>query len=58
MEFCRQKGYDRVYLHTFKGLEAAQHLYESAGFKLMETQSGDQWGTRVDEQRYEARLQA
>jgi catechol 2,3-dioxygenase-like lactoylglutathione lyase family enzyme/RimJ/RimL family protein N-acetyltransferase len=58
MDFCRQKGYDRVYLHTFKGLDAAQHLYESVGFKLMETQSGDQWGTRVDEQRYEARLQA
>ena len=56
MDFCRQKNYDRVYLHTFEGLEAAQHLYESAGFKLIETRSGDQWGTRVDEQRYEARL--
>ena len=56
MDFCRQKNYDHVYLHTFKGLEAARRLYESAGFKLMETRSGDQWGTRVDEQRYEARL--
>ena len=58
MNFCRHQGYDRVYLHTFKGLEAAQHLYESAGFELVETKSGDQWGTRVDEQRYEACLQA
>jgi len=58
MDFCRQHGYKRVYLHTFEGLEAARHLYESAGFTLVETQSGDQWGTRVEEQRYEARLQS
>ncbi len=56
MDFCRQQNYRRVYLHTFAGLEAARHLYESIGFKLVDTQSGDQWGTRVDEQRYEAEL--
>jgi len=58
MDFCRQKEYSLVYLDTFNGLEAARHLYESAGFQLVETVSGDQWGTRVEEQRYQARLQA
>lgn len=56
IDFCRQKNYRLVYLHTFAGLEAARHLYESVGFKLVDTQPGDQWGTRVDEQRYEALL--
>jgi len=56
MDFCRQKNYRRVYLHTFRGLEAARHLYESAGFKLVESRAGDQWGTRVEEQEYQATL--
>ena len=56
MQFCRQKHYARVYLWTFKGLESARHLYEKAGFSLVETRSGEQWGSRVDEQRYEATL--
>lgn len=56
LDFCRQRQYKRIYLHTFEGLEAAQRLYESAGFRLVETESGEQWGTRVEEQRYEARL--
>lgn len=56
MDFCRQKNYRRVYLHSFKGLEAARHLYQSAGFKLVESKTGDQWGTRVEEQCYEALL--
>lgn len=45
-----------VFLHTFKGLEPALHLYESQAFKLVETRPGDQWGTRVEEQRYESRF--
>ena len=56
MDFCRQKAYHMVYLHTFKGLEPARHLYESHAFKLVESLPGDQWGTRVEEQRYEARF--
>lgn len=51
--FCRQKHYDRVFLWTFKGLEAARHLYESLGFKLAHQQEGRQWGTAVIEQRFE-----
>ncbi len=56
MDFCREQGYARVYLWTFQGLEQAGHLYHKAGFELVESFSGDQWGTTVPEQRFEARL--
>jgi len=51
--FCRDKGYKRVYLWTFEGLNAARHLYEKAGFRLVEQLKGSQWGTEVTEQRFE-----
>ena len=49
---CRQRGYPRVYLWTFRGLEPARHLYEKHGFRLAEQIEGEQWGKRVLEQRY------
>jgi len=52
MQFCRSKHYKSVYLWTFKGLDAARHLYEKNGFKLSHEQTGDQWGTTVIEQKY------
>lgn len=54
MVFCREVGFDRVYLSTFEGLHAARHLYEKYGFTLVEARRGDQWGTVVMEQRLEA----
>lgn len=56
MDFCRRQGYAGVYLWTFQGLLQAAHLYHKAGFKLVESFPGDQWGQTVAEQRYEARL--
>ena len=53
LNFCRNKGYSRVYLWTFKGLNAAKHLYEKNGFKLVEEHRGEQWGSEVNEQRFE-----
>ncbi len=50
--YCRQKQYGRVFLWTFEGLDAARHLYESRGFKLVHQQGGAQWGTAVNEQRF------
>lgn len=44
--------YAETYLWTFKGLDAARHLYESFGFQLAEEFEGDQWGTKVTEQRF------
>jgi len=54
--FCRQQGYRRIYLWTFEGLGAARHLYEKAGFVLTEQRQGMQWGTKVNEQRFELDL--
>ncbi|MBN2333878.1 MAG: GNAT family N-acetyltransferase [Deltaproteobacteria bacterium] len=52
MEFCDRKGYQSLYLWTFAGLDAARHLYEKAGFRLVEECWGEQWGTKVMEQRF------
>ncbi len=57
VEFCRSRGCGRVYLWTFQGLDAARHLYEKAGFRLVTQYRGMQWHTEVDEQRFELRLE-
>ncbi|MCY1375670.1 hypothetical protein D9M69_631010 [compost metagenome] len=44
--------YDETYLWTFKGLDAARHLYEAAGFGLTDESEGRQWGRVVTEQRF------
>jgi len=54
--FCRVNQYPLVYLWTFEGLYAARHLYEKAGFVLVEQHSGAQWGKEVKEQRFELRI--
>jgi len=56
LDFIRACGYAGVYLTTFKGLEAAQHLYTSSGFHLTNEAIGNSWGTEVTEQRYEMRF--
>jgi GNAT superfamily N-acetyltransferase len=56
VDFCGSKGYRRIYLWTFEGLDAARHLYEMAGFRLVEEHRGSQWGTEVNEQRFECSL--
>ncbi|MFO7816661.1 MAG: GNAT family N-acetyltransferase [Thermodesulfobacteriota bacterium] len=56
VRFCRDKGYKKIYLWTFAGLNAARHLYEKAGFKLVKERKGRQWGTEVNEQRFELNL--
>ena len=54
--FCREARHRRVYLWTFEGLHAARHLYEEAGFRLVEMQRGSRWGAEVMEQRFELHL--
>ncbi|RFU44894.1 helix-turn-helix domain-containing GNAT family N-acetyltransferase [Paraburkholderia sp. DHOC27] len=51
MEFV-DRHFVETYLATFKGLDAARHLYESFGFELCEETEGTQWGTKVLEQRF------
>lgn len=40
MTFCREAGFKRVYLTTFKGLDAARHLYDKFGFKVCVEEDG------------------
>jgi GNAT superfamily N-acetyltransferase len=56
MDFCRSRGYSRIYLWTFEGLNPARHLYEKNGFRLVEQHKGTQWGREVNEQRFELEL--
>ena len=56
IEFCRRAKFNRVYLWTFAGLDAARHLYEKWGFRLCEQREGKQWGKTVTEQMFEVIL--
>ena len=53
MGFCRERRYPKAFLWTFEGLFAARHIYEKAGFALVEERRGAQWGIEVREQRFE-----
>lgn len=50
--FVDQNAFDRTRLWTFKGLDAARHLYEKHGFTLVRETPGKQWGTEVIEQEF------
>ena len=52
LDFCDKHGFQETHLWTVKGLEAARKLYESHGFILAEEYNGDQWGTKVVEQKF------
>ena len=58
MNFVKKRGIPRVFLTTFKGLDAARHLYEERGFKLVEEHLASTWGHSVKEQLFEWRLEA
>ncbi len=53
LDFCAYKNYPKIYLWTFEGLNAARHLYEASGFRLVNQQKGVQWGRAVNEQYFE-----
>ena len=54
--FCRGRGYARVFLATFAGLDAARHLYESLGFVLLHEIAEDHWNSGVTEQHFALEL--
>lgn len=53
IEFVDQERFIRTVLWTFKGLDAARHLYERHGFRVAEEYAGAQWGVNLVEQRFE-----
>lgn len=50
--FVDDTGFDRTRLWTFRGLDAARHLYEKHSFLLAHETPGTQWGTEVFEQEF------
>jgi GNAT superfamily N-acetyltransferase len=52
VEFCDRRGFAATQLWTFQGLDAARHLYEDLGFRLVECRPGAQWGSPLVEQRF------
>jgi N-acetylglutamate synthase-like GNAT family acetyltransferase len=57
LAFCRAAGCRSVYLWTVTGLDAAAHLYVSAGFRKTETKAPELlWGVRLAEERYDLDL--
>ncbi|CZT34826.1 bifunctional helix-turn-helix transcriptional regulator/GNAT family N-acetyltransferase [Rhizobium sp. 9140] len=52
LSFCDRLGFRETHLWTFRGLDAARHLYEANGFVLDDEQPGRQWGEEVTEQRF------
>lgn len=55
LTFCDERGFDRVWLWTFSGLETARHIYEDNGFVLIRECEDMQWGNPVMEQMFERR---
>jgi GNAT superfamily N-acetyltransferase len=56
LEFTEQMGYASVFLWTVDLLQAAAHLYCSAGFEKVEEKTGIPWGVPVIEQKYVLRM--
>jgi GNAT superfamily N-acetyltransferase len=54
--FSKDRGYERVSLWTVRALQAAAHLYQSAGFRKVEEKPGRMWSVDVVEEKYELQL--
>jgi GNAT superfamily N-acetyltransferase len=52
IRFCEETGQPKIFLWTFKGLDAARRLYEAEGFVLDEEHNVRQWGSTIREQKF------
>jgi len=52
VQFCRDAGYRKVFLWTFRGLDAARTLYEREGFRLSVEKTVHQWGREIVEEQF------
>lgn len=43
LNFCKEQGYQQVFLWTVNILGAARHLYRKYGFERTEEKSNDEW---------------
>ena len=56
IRFAREKGYKKVVLWTHSNLSAARGIYQKAGFKLVATDSHEDFGPRVTAETWELAL--
>lgn len=47
VRFARQAGYRKIVLWTQSNLDAARHIYESAGFRLVRREPHESWGQKL-----------
>ena len=56
LEFCRERGYKKVFLLTITAQVIARHVYETHGFYKVSSNDKSEWGDGVVEERWELDL--
>lgn len=56
LQFCRGKGYKKVFLLTITAQVVARHVYETHGFYKVSSTDKSEWGKGVIEERWEFKL--
>ena len=56
LDFCREKGYEKVFLLTITAQVIARHIYETHGFYKVASYDKSEWGDGVVEERWELLL--
>ncbi len=57
VQFAREAGYKKIVLWTQSDLPAARHLYQQAGFQLLEQKPHHSWGRDLISEIWELKLQ-
>lgn len=56
LQFCRDKGYKKVFLLTITAQVIARHVYETHGFYKVSSNDKSEWGDGVVEERWDVEL--
>lgn len=56
LDFCRDKGYKKVFLLTITAQVVARHVYETHGFHKVSSNDKSEWGNGIVEERWELEL--
>ena len=56
LQFCRDRGYQKVFLLTITAQVIARHVYETHGFHKVSSTDKSEWGEGVIEERWELNI--